>query len=153
MQAKHVDANYTLIDDSYNANPDSVRAAIDALKQSGNSSWLILGDMGEVGNQGPEFHREVGAYAASQGVSRLFTLGEQCQFAIAGFEYAKKSFSPSATATHFADIDLLIAQLRNELHSQAIRGNQHLNILVKGSRFMRMERVVQALLEEAKACS
>lgn len=153
MQAKHIDSNYTLIDDSYNANPDSVRAAIDALKQSGNSSWLILGDMGEVGNQGPEFHREVGAYAASQGVNKLFTLGEQCQFAIAGFEDAKKPLSLTTSSSHFADIDLLIAQLRNELQGQIAHGNRHLNILVKGSRFMRMERVVQALLEEAKACS
>lgn len=153
MQAKHIDSNYTLIDDSYNANPDSVRAAIDALKQSGNSSWLILGDMGEVGNQGPEFHREVGAYAASQGVNKLFTLGEQCQFAIAGFEDAKKPLSLTTSSSHFADMDLLIAQLRNELQGQIAHGNRHLNILVKGSRFMRMERVVQALLEEAKACS
>jgi UDP-N-acetylmuramoyl-tripeptide--D-alanyl-D-alanine ligase len=153
MQAKHIDSNYTLIDDSYNANPDSVRAAIDALKQSGNSSWLILGDMGEVGNQGPEFHREVGAYAAAQGVNKLFTLGEQCQFAITGFEDAKKSLSLTTSSSHFADMDLLIAQLRNELQGQIAHGNRHLNILVKGSRFMRMERVVQALLEEAKACS
>lgn len=153
MQAKHIDSNYTLIDDSYNANPDSVRAAIDALKQSGNSSWLILGDMGEVGNQGPEFHREVGAYAASQGVNKLFTLGEQCQFAITGFEAAKNPHSLMASSSHFADMDLLIAQLRNELQGQIAHGNRHLNILVKGSRFMRMERVVQALLEEAKACS
>jgi UDP-N-acetylmuramoyl-tripeptide--D-alanyl-D-alanine ligase len=153
MQAKHIDNNYTLIDDSYNANPDSVRAAIDALKQSGNSSWLILGDMGEVGNQGPEFHREVGAYAAAQGVNKLFTLGEQCQFAIAGFEDTKKTLSLTASSSHFADMNLLIAQLRNELQGQIAHGNRHLNILVKGSRFMRMERVVQALLEEAKACS
>ena len=153
MQAKHIDSNYTLIDDSYNANPDSVRAAIDALKQSGNSSWLILGDMGEVGNQGPEFHREVGAYAAAQGVNKLFTLGEQCQFAIAGFEAAKKTLSLTTSSSHFADMDLLIAQLRNELQGHVAHGNRHLSILVKGSRFMRMERVVQALLEEAKACS
>jgi UDP-N-acetylmuramoyl-tripeptide--D-alanyl-D-alanine ligase len=153
MQAKHIDNNYTLIDDSYNANPDSVRAAIDALKQTGNSSWLILGDMGEVGNQGPEFHREVGAYAAVQGVNKLFTLGEQCQFAIAGFEDTKKTLSLTASSSHFADMNLLIVQLRNELQGQIAHGNRHLNILVKGSRFMRMERVVQALLEEAKTCS
>ncbi|WP_353202060.1 UDP-N-acetylmuramoyl-tripeptide--D-alanyl-D-alanine ligase [Polynucleobacter sp.] len=153
MQAKHIDNNYTLIDDSYNANPDSVRAAIDTLKQTGNSSWLILGDMGEVGNQGPEFHREVGAYAAAQGVNKLFTLGEQCQFAITGFEDAKKTLSLMTSASHFADMDLLIAQLRNELQGQIAHGNRHLNILVKGSRFMRMERIVQALLEEAKTCS
>jgi UDP-N-acetylmuramoyl-tripeptide--D-alanyl-D-alanine ligase len=151
MQAKKIDPNYTLIDDSYNANPDSVRAAIDALKQSGNISWLILGDMGEVGNQGPEFHREVGAYAAEQGVAKLFALGEQCQFAIHGFDDASKA--SSAQAIHFVDMDGLITQLRNAMHAQSTGSNQHLNILVKGSRFMRMERVVQALLEEAKTCS
>lgn len=145
MQAKQIDAHHTLIDDSYNANPDSVRAAIDALKQSGNPSWLVLGDMGEVGNQGPEFHREVGAYAAEQGISKLFALGEQCQFAIRGFEEAKKSLQHSS-AIHFSDMDQLIEQVRDAFHAQSSGSNQHLNILVKGSRFMHMERVVQALL-------
>ena len=152
MQAKKIDPNHTLIDDSYNANPDSVRAAIDALKQTGNPSWLVLGDMGEVGNQGPEFHREVGAYAAEQGISRLFALGEQCQFAIRGFDDAKKN-SATFNAKHFSDMDSLITQVRDAFHAQSSGSNQHLNILVKGSRFMRMERVVQALLEEAKTCS
>ncbi len=153
MQAKKIDPNHTLIDDSYNANPDSVRAAIDALKQSGNMSWLVLGDMGEVGNQGPEFHREVGAYAAEQGVTKLFALGEQCQFAIEGFEDVKKQGLPTASAKHFSEMDSLIVQLRDALHAQSTGSNEHLNILIKGSRFMRMERVVQALLEEAKTCS
>ena len=153
MQAKVIDSNHTLIDDSYNANPDSVRAAIDALKQSGNLSWLILGDMGEVGNQGPEFHHEVGAYAAEQGVTKLFALGEQCQFALQGFNKAAGDISTASSALHFSDMDSLIAQLRDALHAQSSGNNQHLNILVKGSRFMRMERVVQALLEEAKTCS
>lgn len=153
MQAKKIDPNHTLIDDSYNANPDSVRAAIDALKQSGNISWLVLGDMGEVGNQGPEFHREVGAYAAEQGVTKLFALGEQCQFAIQGFNDFKKNEASSASAKHFSEMDSLILQLRDALHAQSTGSNEHLNILVKGSRFMRMERVVQALLEEAKTCS
>jgi UDP-N-acetylmuramoyl-tripeptide--D-alanyl-D-alanine ligase len=152
MQAKKIDSNHTLIDDSYNANPDSVRAAIDALKQSGNSSWLILGDMGEVGNQGPEFHREVGAYAAEQGITKLFALGEQCQFAIQGFDGVKQA-NTSSQGIHFSDMDSLISQLRDALHAQSTGSNQHLNILVKGSRFMSMERVVQALLEEAKTCS
>jgi UDP-N-acetylmuramoyl-tripeptide--D-alanyl-D-alanine ligase len=152
MQAKKLDASHTIIDDSYNANPDSVRAAIDALKQSGNLSWLILGDMGEVGSQGPEFHREVGAYAAEQGVTKLFALGEQCQFAIQGFERANKA-APAAKAMHYSDMDSLISQVRDALHAQSTGSNQHFNILVKGSRFMRMERVVQALLEEAKTCS
>jgi UDP-N-acetylmuramoyl-tripeptide--D-alanyl-D-alanine ligase len=153
MQAKAMDSNRTLIDDSYNANPDSVRAAIDALKQSGNLSWLILGDMGEVGNQGPEFHREVGAYAAEQGVAKLFALGEQCQFALQGFNKAISNHETTSSAVHFSDMDSLIVQLRDALHAQSSGSNQHLNILVKGSRFMGMERVVQALLEEAKTCS
>ena len=153
MQAKVIDSNHTLIDDSYNANPDSVRAAIDALKQSGNLSWLILGDMGEVGDQGPEFHREVGAYAAEQGISKLFALGGQCQFALQGFNEVVGNGATASTATHFADMDSLIMQLRDALHAQSSGNDQHLNILVKGSRFMRMERVVQALLEEAKTCS
>jgi UDP-N-acetylmuramoyl-tripeptide--D-alanyl-D-alanine ligase len=153
MQSKVIDSNRTLIDDSYNANPDSVRAAIDALKQSGNLSWLILGDMGEVGNQGPEFHREVGAYAAEQGISKLFALGEQCEFALQGFNKVSSASAATSSAIHFSDMDTLISQLRDALHAQSSGSNQHLNILVKGSRFMRMERVVQALLEEAKTCS
>ena len=153
MQAKKIDPNHTLIDDSYNANPDSVRAAIDALKQSGNASWLVLGDMGEVGNQGPEFHREVGAYAAEQGVTKLFALGQQCKFAVEGFEDVKKSRLLTTSAKHFSEMDGLIVQLRDALHAQSTGSNEHLNILIKGSRFMRMERVVQALLEEAKTCS
>ncbi len=153
MQAKMIDSNRTLIDDSYNANPDSVRAAIDALKQSANLSWLVLGDMGEVGSQGPEFHREVGAYAAEQGITKLFALGEQCKYALEGFNEAGKGRSPTHDAIHFADMESLITQLKDDLHTQSIGSNQHLNILVKGSRFMRMERVVQALVEEAKTCS
>jgi len=152
MQAKKLDPNHTLIDDSYNANPDSVRAAIDALKQSGNLSWLVLGDMGEVGDQGPEFHREVGAYAAEQGITKLFALGQQSQLAVQGFDDVKKN-GTLASAKHFSDMDSLIAQVRDAFYAQSSGSNQHLNILVKGSRFMRMERVVQALLEEAKTCS
>ena len=151
MQVKFSDSKYTLIDDSYNANPDSVRAAIDALKQSVGSSWLVLGDMGEVGNQGPEFHREVGAYAAEQGVTKLFALGDQCVFAVNGFESAKTG--ADSNASHFTSVEDLISKLNEGLRSHLAAGNRHLNILVKGSRFMRMERVVQALLEEAKTCS
>jgi UDP-N-acetylmuramoyl-tripeptide--D-alanyl-D-alanine ligase len=152
MQVKQIDANYTLIDDSYNANPDSVRAAIDALKKSGALAWLILGDMGEVGNQGPEFHREVGAYAAQQGITKFFALGDLCQFAIEGFEQATKDAS-DAQALHFKDMDALIKHLGAEVNTKIADSDSQLTILVKGSRFMRMERVVQALLEEAKTCS
>jgi UDP-N-acetylmuramoyl-tripeptide--D-alanyl-D-alanine ligase len=152
MQSKPLNADRTLIDDSYNANPDSVRAAIDALKQSGNTSWLVLGDMGEVGDQGPGFHEEVGAYAAEQGVSKLFAFGEQCKFAVQKFNESQK-FSPGSSATHFATLDQLIEELNLALVDHDSSKQQHLDILVKGSRFMRMERVVHALLEEAKTCS
>ena len=152
MQAKFLNANRTLIDDSYNANPDSVRAAIDALKQSGNIAWLVLGDMGEVGDQGPAFHEEVGAYAAEQGIAKLFALGEQSHFAVQGFDKAEKNQATS-TATHFNTIDQLLEELNIALVNAESNKHRHLDILVKGSRFMRMERVVQALLEEAKTCS
>ena len=61
----------TLVDDSYNANPDSVRAAIDVLAGLPGPRWLVLGDMGEVGDQGPAFHAEVGAYAQQRGIEQL----------------------------------------------------------------------------------
>ncbi|QWE16812.1 UDP-N-acetylmuramoyl-tripeptide--D-alanyl-D-alanine ligase [Polynucleobacter sp. AP-Nino-20-G2] len=153
MQAKQVSPHITLIDDSYNANPDSVRAAIDALHQSGNLSWLVLGDMGEVGDQGPAFHQEVGAYAAERGIAKLFALGEQCEFAVHGFNAVKKQQDQSSVALHFLELDLLLAELSGVLGDQASHAPTHLDILVKGSRFMRMERVVQALLKEAKTCS
>ena len=152
MQSKPLNVGRTLIDDSYNANPDSVRAAIDALKQSGNASWLVLGDMGEVGDQGPAFHEEVGAYAAEQGISKLFALGEQCKFAVHGFNESQKP-QHASSATHFTTLDQLLEELNLALTHQDVSKQTHLDILVKGSRFMRMERVVQALLEEAKTCS
>ena len=153
MQSKILDATRTLIDDSYNANPDSVRAAIDALKQAGKLSWLVVGDMGEVGDQGTAFHEEVGAYAAEQGVAKLFALGEQSQFAVRSFDAQKKKQLLSSSAEHFASLDLLIADLTIALQTHTASEKEHLNILIKGSRFMRMERVAQALLEEAKPCS
>jgi UDP-N-acetylmuramoyl-tripeptide--D-alanyl-D-alanine ligase len=152
MQSKPLNSHRTLIDDSYNANPDSVRAAIDALKQSGNLSWLVLGDMGEVGNQGPEFHEEVGAYAAEQGIAKLFALGEQCKFAVKGFDKSQKN-QATGSAIHFTTLDELLEELNVALVHQESNREIHLDILVKGSRFMCMERVVQALLEEAKTCS
>lgn len=152
MQSKPLSAGRTLIDDSYNANPDSVRAAIDALKQSGNTAWLVLGDMGEVGDQGPAFHEEVGAYAAEQGIAKLFSIGEQCKFAVQGFNESEKS-SGAHGAAHFTTFEQLLEALNVSLAHQESSKQLHLDILVKGSRFMRMERVVQALLEGTKTCS
>jgi UDP-N-acetylmuramoyl-tripeptide--D-alanyl-D-alanine ligase len=118
-----------LIDDTYNANPDSVRAAIDLLAGYDGERLLVLGDMGEVGERGPEFHREVGSYARERGVSALFAIGQMVRDAVA-------AFGPGAI--HSADVDGLVQALRPRLGPAS-------TVLVKGSRFMRMERVIQAL--------
>ncbi len=120
----------TFVDDSYNANPDSVRAAIDMLAAMPAPRLLLLGDMGEVGDRGPAFHAEVGAYARARGIEQLWCAGAQSVAATQAF---------GATARHFADVPSLIAA-RAQLPAAA-------SLLVKGSRFMQMERVVQALQE------
>ncbi|SAL50875.1 UDP-N-acetylmuramoylalanyl-D-glutamyl-2, 6-diaminopimelate--D-alanyl-D-alanyl ligase [Caballeronia sordidicola] len=120
----------TIIDDTYNSNPDSMRAAIDVLASQASPRVLVMGDMGEVGDQGPAFHREVGAYAAQQGIDALFALGD------ASID-AAKAFGP--TATHFTHITSLIAALTGAGFGPGA------TFLVKGSRFMQMERVVDAV--------
>ena len=124
LQVKKAASGATVIDDTYNANPDSVRAAIDILAASPAPTALVLGDMGEVGDKGPEFHREVGQYAREKGVSQLLALGDATRHSVQAF---------GEGAIHFNDIGPLIAHLKSQ------------TILVKGSRFMKMERVVAAL--------
>ncbi|MEO8024459.1 UDP-N-acetylmuramoyl-tripeptide--D-alanyl-D-alanine ligase [Polaromonas sp.] len=119
----------TLIDDSYNANPDSVRAAIDVLAELPGPRLLVLGDMGEVGDQGPAFHAEVGVHARECGIEQLFTLGAQSI-------HASQTFG---TGQHFGD-DLASLQAA-VVHALPVTAS----VLVKGSRFMKMERVVQAI--------
>jgi UDP-N-acetylmuramoyl-tripeptide--D-alanyl-D-alanine ligase len=119
---------YTLVDDTYNANPDSVRAAIDVLAELPAPRLLVLGDMGEVGLQGPEFHVEVGAYAKSRSIDDLFTLGNLCL-------HSSKAF---AGARHFETIEAL--QEAVILHMPVCK-----SVVIKGSRFMKMERVVESL--------
>ena len=118
----------TLVDDSYNANPDSVRAAIDVLASLPGPRWLVLGDMGEVGDQGPAFHAEVGAYAQARGIDALWVAGAMSVHAARAFEGAR----------HFDAVEALIAALDQAPPCNAV--------VVKGSRFMQMERVVAALL-------
>ena len=122
----------TLVDDSYNANPDSVRAAIDVLAGLPGPRLLVLGDMGEVGSEGPRFHAEVGAYARERGVEMLFGLGEQAAASVQHFS------QPSVQGCHFTDIETLNTAVLSTLPDLR-------SVLVKGSRFMRMERVVQAI--------
>jgi UDP-N-acetylmuramoyl-tripeptide--D-alanyl-D-alanine ligase len=119
----------TLIDDSYNANPDSVRAAIAVLVHAVGSKWMVLGDMGEVGAQGAAFHREIGECARAAGVDRLLTLGELTPHAVDAF---------GSGGEHFARGEDLVAAIESDLGPEV-------TVLVKGSRFMRMERVVAAL--------
>lgn len=119
----------TVIDDSYNANPDSMRAAIDVLAELPAPRWLVMGDMGEVGDQGPQFHAEAGAYARKKGIERLLALGAQSTHAVSAC---------GAAAQHFADMAALLAALREGLPMVG-------SVLIKGSRFMKMEQVVQAI--------
>ncbi|MFJ3048334.1 UDP-N-acetylmuramoyl-tripeptide--D-alanyl-D-alanine ligase [Herbaspirillum chlorophenolicum] len=140
LQRKTAKSGALVIDDTYNANPDSVRAAIDVLAGIDGPRVLVLGDMGEVGDQGPQFHREIGIYARQRGVSRLFGLGELMRHAVQAYEETPgEATMPVGMAVHFADIDAL-----NTAVEQA--APQGASILVKGSRFMKMERVVQHLV-------
>ena len=123
-------AGVTVIDDSYNANPDSMRAAIDVLATRPAPRWLAMGDMGEVGSEGPAFHREIGAYARSAGVARLFAAGDLARETVQAF---------GAGAGHYPSVDAVAQTVAHEAQAGT-------TVLVKGSRFMRMERVVEALI-------
>ncbi|MCK9284782.1 MAG: UDP-N-acetylmuramoyl-tripeptide--D-alanyl-D-alanine ligase [Rhodocyclaceae bacterium] len=118
-----------VIDDSYNANPDSMRAAVDVLAALPGRRILVIGDMGEVGAAGGQFHDELGGYAKSMGVDRLYCLGELSVAAAHNF---------GEGGVHFTRLDELVRALRAEMDETA-------TVLVKGSRFMRMERVVEAV--------
>jgi UDP-N-acetylmuramoyl-tripeptide--D-alanyl-D-alanine ligase len=148
LQRKLALAGATLIDDTYNANPESVRAAIDVLARATGRRWLVLGDMGELGEQAAACHSEVGDYARAAGIEKLYALGEMSAHSARAF---------GAAARHFETVEALLAQLQAELAADV-------TLLVKGSRFMKMERVVDALAapgaaaaaavsREAAACS
>ena len=129
MQAHRLPGGVVLIDDTYNANPDSVRAAIDVLAKLPAPRVLVLGDMGEVGDNGPAMHREVGAYARERGIDRLLTLGDATRA-------SAQAFGPGSSA--FDSVDQVCEMLRAIAPS---------SMVVKGSRFMRMERIVRAYLD------
>jgi UDP-N-acetylmuramoyl-tripeptide--D-alanyl-D-alanine ligase len=129
LQVKRAPGGATVIDDSYNANPDSVRAAIDVLASCPAPTALVLGDMGEVGEHGAEFHREVGAYARAKGVSQLLALGDATRHTVEAF---------GEGARHFESAEELVSSLKSN------------TVLVKGSRFMKMERIVAALTKETR---
>jgi UDP-N-acetylmuramoyl-tripeptide--D-alanyl-D-alanine ligase len=118
-----------LIDDSYNANPASMKAAVDVLSNYTSPKIFVMGAMAELGNQSSQFHEEVGEYAKSKGIDRLLGFGEMAKFATRKF---------GEKGQYFETIDALIDFLMSEVQADA-------TVLVKGSRSMRMERVVHAL--------
>ena len=131
LQRRRGRAGSSVIDDTYNANPESVRAAIAVLAQSDGKKILVLGDMGELGTAAPALHTELGAAARQAGVDRLLALGEHSKETARAF---------GTGAAHYASVGALVADLTPLLAPDV-------TVLVKGSRFMRMERVVQAIVE------
>jgi len=125
----------TLVDDSYNANPDSVRAAIEVLASLPGPHLLVLGDMGEVGDQALAFHLEVLRHAFARGIDEVRVSGEHMRTAVDALQAAAE-----AAPQHVADVAALAADVAAEVSTGAVA-----SVLVKGSRFMRMERVVQAV--------
>jgi UDP-N-acetylmuramoyl-tripeptide--D-alanyl-D-alanine ligase len=121
----------TLFDDSYNANPLSVKAAAEFIAALPGESWLVLGDMKELGDDAAELHREVGEAARASGVDRLFAYGDLASNAAEGF---------GENARWYGSLETLVDELCEGLASDV-------NVLVKGSRSMRMERVVDAVRE------
>jgi murE/murF fusion protein len=133
MQPHRLANGVMLIDDSYNANPDSVRAAIDVLASLPAPRVLVLGDMGEVGDNGPAMHEEVGAYARDCGIEYLLTLGQATR----------------SSATAFGSRAIVCET--NEQASDWIAQHLVKSVLIKGSRFMRMEKIVRTCLEQFEA--
>lgn len=130
LQRKTSTIGSLVIDDTYNANPDSVRAAIDVLANAGAPRVLVLGDMGEVGNEGKKFHEEIGAYARGRNIDALLTLGELTRHCCTAF---------GSRGKHFDNVEQLQQALQKMLTPTT-------TVLVKGSRFMKMERVVNHLI-------
>ena len=122
-----------ILDDTYNANPDSVRAGIDVLACMPGRKILVFGDMGEVGEASAQAHAEMGAYARNKKVDCLCTLGVMSEHATSNF---------GIDGRHFSSVDALVKYLAPNLDV----GD---TVLVKGSRFMRMEQVVEALTTQA----
>lgn len=118
-----------VVDDSYNANPSSLKAGLDAFRSFSGARWLVLGEMKELGESADELHAEVGRYARNAGVERLLAVGERARCAVAAF---------GSGAQWFPDLDSLIDAARSALKPGVA-------VLIKGSRANRLERVAAAL--------
>ena len=129
-----------VIDDSYNANPDSMRAAIDLLASHRAPRLLVMGDMGEVGDDGPRFHAEIGAHARERGIEAVYATGGASRDSVDAF---------GAGGRHFETVEALIDAVHGWVAAHARAAGEPAGaIVVKGSRFMRMERVVAALVPD-----
>ena len=126
-----------VIDDSYNANPMSMKAAIDVLMAKPGKKILVLGDMGELGENAAELHAEIGAYAQAAGVDALLTLGNLSESMTKVFDAEKDT-----RAKHYLSVSALTADLIKQMQPDT-------TVLVKGSRFMAMERVVNEITNKA----
>ncbi len=135
LQQVHQVGGWYLIDDSYNANPGSVMAAIDALRALPGKPILVLGDMAELGENSPQLHAQVFDYAKQQGLSTLFCLGLKTAAAARATRFGKA----------FDSLEVLIAALKSEITSES-------QVLVKGSRSSKMERVVAAISDGVSPC-
>ncbi len=122
----------TIIDDTYNANPDSVKAAIRVIAARKPPRFLVLGDMGELGSEAPAMHREVGVFARQAGIEHLFATGPLSRETVSAF---------GEPGRHFDTTEDMVAALLPQLDAKS-------SVLVKGSRFMRMERVVGRLVPD-----
>ncbi len=129
LQCRQTPEGTCLIDDSYNANPGSLRAAIQVLSDWDGECWMVLGDMGELGDNAAQLHAEIGELARAGGVTRLYSLGDLAAEAASAFGDGARVFS---------DIDMLTSELKED-------ANDSVCILVKGSRSMHLERVVSAM--------
>jgi UDP-N-acetylmuramoyl-tripeptide--D-alanyl-D-alanine ligase len=135
LQRKPALHGSTFIDDTYNANPDSVKAALAVLAQQPGKKLLVLGDMGELGEDAAAMHAQIGLAARAAGVDRLLALGDLTKETVGAF---------GSGAMHFERIQELLAELENALTPDT-------TVLVKGSRFMQMERVVNSFIEHPTA--
>ena len=133
LQRKPGKRGAVLIDDTYNANPASVHAAIGVLAQAAGEKLLVLGDMGELGGGAAGLHADIGRHAREQGITRLLALGTLSAHTVRGF---------GPGARHFTRLEDLLAEVESALAPGV-------TVLIKGSRFMQMERVVRAFAVDA----
>jgi UDP-N-acetylmuramoyl-tripeptide--D-alanyl-D-alanine ligase len=121
-----------VIDDTYNANPDSMKAAIDVLANQKTPQIFVMGDMAELGADAPQMHADIGLYAKQKSISHLLSFGDLSAKAVDAF---------GANAQHFSTMEALVESLKSLMTNNA-------TVLVKGSRFMQMERVVNQILRK-----